>query len=62
MRPSLITAVIALAAIAISPALMSCAPSNFNSVKFSAITPYGDISSVDGQIAVAVRPLVIATK
>lgn len=57
MRTSITTAAIAIIALAISQALTSCA-----GVNYSASTPYGDISSVDGQVSVAIRPLVIADK
>lgn len=57
MKRSLITAAIAIAAIALSQALTSCA-----GVNYSASTPYGDVSSLDGQVHVDIRPLVIATK
>jgi hypothetical protein len=62
MKQSFITAALALATLALFQALTSCAPGDFNSVKISAITPYGDLSSTDGQVSLAVRPLVIATK
>lgn len=57
MKTSLITAALATAALALSQALTSCA-----GVAYTASTPYGDVSSVDGQVHVAIRPLVIATK
>ena len=57
MKQSFITAAIAIAAIALSQALSSCA-----GVNYSATTPYGDISSLDGQVSVSIRPLIIADK
>ena len=57
MKTSLITAALATAALALSQALTSCA-----GVAYTASTPYGDVSSLDGQVHVAIRPLVIATK
>ena len=57
MKTSLITAAIAIAALAISQALTSCA-----GLTLTAVTPWGDVSTTDGNTTVAIRPVIIGGK
>ena len=57
MKTSLITAAIAIAAIAITQALTSCA-----GLTLTATTPWGDVSTTNGATTVALRPIVISGK